>query len=453
MFLCRKNELANLSAAFNSGKKAAVLVYGKRRIGKSTLIKEASKSFKGVMANFLCVKSSFEGNLSLLCRTVALALGLPSSTQFDTLFDLFDFLKAQKKRILLVLDEYQYLKESKKESEVDSMMQAVIDSMGDNITLVLCGSYIAVMKELLQEGNPLFGRFALVQRIEEFDYYEAAKFYPNLPVREKIRFYSVFGGSPYVLSNLNYSKSLEENIVSLAIGQDALLRSYIENIMLKEIQKAYDVRILELIANGKKRYSEILSQLNMSDTGLLDKQLKNLIAMETIEKVFPINKPDDKKKVFYQIKDNFMRFYFAYIFAMDNLILKFGQKEFFKSCIARSLDTFISYRLEGIANQYFARKAKKGALKGVLDFGSYWYDDPQAGKNGQYDVVLKRADGYDFYEVKFLKTPMKLEQCKAEEAQVRSCVGLDCKNIGFVSSSGFSFKSRAYNLISGADLY
>ena len=256
MFVGRTKELSLLKEEFNSPKKSAVLVYGKRRVGKSTLIREASKDFNGLVINHLCVKSSFEGNLRLLCRSVCLSLGLPEMT-FSNLFDLFVFLSRQTQKILLVLDEYQYFKESRKELEVDSLMQNVVDNLPQNVKLVFCGSYISVMKELLQEENPLFGRFTAILQLEEFDYYESSLFYPNLPLREKIRFFSVFGGSPYVLSNLNYEKKLEENISRLLIEQNSLLRTYIENVMLREIQKAYDVRILEIVANGKKRYKEI----------------------------------------------------------------------------------------------------------------------------------------------------------------------------------------------------
>ncbi|MBE6349538.1 MAG: ATP-binding protein, partial [Spirochaetaceae bacterium] len=113
MFLGREKEIENLNSELLSQKKSVCLVYGKRRIGKSSLINEVAKTFDGVVINHLCIKSSYEGNLSLLCRSVALALNLPVSTNFATIFDLFDFLNSQNKKILVILDEYQYFKESK----------------------------------------------------------------------------------------------------------------------------------------------------------------------------------------------------------------------------------------------------------------------------------------------------------------------------------------------------
>ena len=89
----------------------------------------------------------------------------------------------------MIIDEYPYLKQTKKKNEVDSYMQAVIDRLPENVKLILCGSCITIMKELLAEDNPLFGRFSLIQHIHDFDYYDTSKFYPDFPVREKVAFY------------------------------------------------------------------------------------------------------------------------------------------------------------------------------------------------------------------------------------------------------------------------
>ena len=453
MFIGREKELAELKKQFGSDRRSVVLVYGKRRVGKTRLLEESLRDFDGIVVNHLCVKSSFEGNLRLLCRSVALSFGLSPSMTFSTVFDLFDFMKNQGKRVAVILDEYQYFKESGKDMEVDSVMQVIADSLPPHVKLVLCGSYITVMKELLGESDPLFGRFTSIIHLQEFDYLDAAGFCPDLPVREKIRFYSVFGGSPYVLSCLDYGQSPERNIIDLVLEPNSLLRTYIENIALKEIQKAFDIRILETIGNSRRRFNDICALTGFSDSSLLDKQLKNLLNMETVSKVAPINARDDKKKQFYEINDNLMRFYFSYVFSYDSLIFRFGPEEFFGNCIRDSLNTFISYRFEKIADQYLVRQARSGKLPGVQDFGTFWYDDRKNRRNGQFDCVLKYPDGYDFYEVKFYDSPMTRRECEEEERQVRTIADMVCRRIGFICSSGFSFEDGRYDLIEGKDLY
>ena len=455
MFIGRKKELEELTKELSSWKrKTAVLVYGKRRVGKSTLIREASKNFDGVVINHLCVSSTFEGNLELIYRSISEALFLPNM-QFESLFAMMDFLQTMDKKILLIIDEYPYLKQTKKKNEVDSYMQAVIDRLPENVKLILCGSYITIMKELLAEGNPLFGRFSLIQHIHDFDYYDASAFYPELAVRDKVAFYAVFGGCPYVLENLDVDVSLEDNIKRLLLPETGLIRSHIENIMLKEIQKTYDARILEALGNGKKKYTEIRDMLGNSETGLLDKQLKILLDMETISKTEPINRRNDKKKQFYEINDNLMRFYFSYIFGKAGTISRIGEEQYFSRNIEDVLIQFISRRFEGVVLEYFHRMSLLGKYLDIEDFGNYWYDDPVTKANGEFDCVIKRTgELYDFYECKYFDRPMTLEECDRENEQLNQMQGIKVSGIGFVCTGGFDFKNKGeYILLDGDMLY
>ena len=454
MFIGREKELRQLNAELSSWKrKTAVLVYGKRRVGKSTLLSEAAKSFEGVVINHMCVTSTFEGNMELIYQSVSEGLGLPN-IRFGSLFEMMDYLKTLDKKILLIIDEYPYLKQTKKKNEVDSYMQAVIDRLPENVKLVLCGSYITVMKELLEEGNPLFGRFSLIQHIRDFDYLDAAKFYPDLSVRDKVAFYAVFGGSPYVLENLDTGLTIRENIERLLLPETGLVRSHIENVMLGDIRKTFDARILEIIGNGKKRYSEIRDKIANSETGLLDKQLKILLDMETIQKTDPINRRNDKKKQFYEIVDNLMRFYFTFIFGKAGTIVRIGEEQFFNRNIDDVLEQFVSRRLEGIALQYFHRAAMRGLYPDIDDFGSYWYDDPATKTNCEFDCVIRRGEQYDFYECKYFDRPMTLEECHQEKEQLDSIKGITVSGVGFVCTGGFaSEKSDDFELIDGKTLY
>lgn len=455
MFIGREKDLKALSAELSTWKKkTAVLIYGKRRVGKSTLINEAAKVFDGIVVNHLCVMSTFEGNLELIYKSVSESLSLPN-IRFDSLFAMMDYLGSLEKKILLIIDEYPYLKQTKKKNEVDSCMQALIDRLPENVKLILCGSYITIMKELLAEDNPLFGRFTLIQHIHDFDYYDAAKFYPDLPVREKVAFYGVFGGSPYVLENLETDKSVKDNIIRLLLPETGIIRSHIENVMLKEIQKSFDARILESLGNGKKKYTEIREQLGSSETGLLDKQLKILLDMETIRKTEPINRRNDRKKQFYEITDNLMRFYFSFIFGTAGTITRIGEEQYYDRNIDRTLEQFIGRRFEGIVLQYFHRMAVQGKYPDIEDFGSYWYDDPVNKTNGEFDCVIKRTgDLYDFYECKYFDRTMTLEECEQEKEQLERIQGIEVTGIGFVCAGGFDCENKTvFILVDGDALY
>ncbi|MBQ8063992.1 MAG: ATP-binding protein [Clostridia bacterium] len=452
MFIGREKVLKELTEQLESKKKTAVLVYGKRRVGKTTLIAEAAKSFSGVVIEQLFTNSTLPGNIALFGATVCEALDLPP-VRFQTLNDIFEFLKSQKRDILVVMDEYQYLKQSGKKNEVDSFLQDIVDHLTPQVKVVLCGSYITIMKELLERENPLFGRFTHIVHLEEFDYYDAARFYPEASVRRKIANYAIFGGSPFVLENLEESRSLKENVVNLLLPETGLLRSYMENIILREIQKVYDIRIFEALGNGKKRYSEIQSLLGGDGNGLLDKQLKTLIQMESISKVAPINKQNDKKKQFYEITDNLMRFYFTFIFNRTGQISRLGEEAYYDAYIEPLLNQFISRRFEDQVRQYFGRVIRAGKRKDILDYGTLWYDDPKTRTNGEFDCVLETKSGYEFYECKFYRDPMGVRECEEEEVQMRNVPGVEPVKVGFVCSAGFAFSGSSYILIPGEELY
>ncbi len=455
MFIGREKELAALEKELGQWKKkTAVLVYGKRRVGKSTLIKKASESFDGIVINHLCVSSTIEGNMELLYKSVSEALSLPH-LRFDSIFSMFEYLGTLEKKILLIIDEYPYLKEAGKKNEVDSYMQRVIDTLPENIKIILCGSYISMMRELLGEDNPLFGRFSLIIHLKEFDYYESSLFYPFLPVRDRIAFYAVFGGCPYVLSNIDTEGTLKDNIISLLLPENGLIRSHIESIMLKEIRKSYDIRILETIKNGKKRYTEIRDSMKSAETGLLDKQLKILLDMDTINKTEPINRKSDKKKQFYEINDNLLRFYFSFIFGSTGTITRINEDQYYNRFVEKALNDFISRRFEDIALEYFHRMSGKEGFCDIEDLGTYWYDDPVTRTNEEFDCVIKRTgELYDFYECKYYEKPMTHEECMREKRQLAGIKGIEAAKVGFICSSGFDFTSKGgFILISGEDLY
>ena len=230
MFLGREKEVATLRSQLNDKGKTAVLVYGKRRVGKTTLITEAARSFDGKLISYMCVQSTLEGNLDLMSKSISVVLGIPE-VKFQTLKDIFDYLGKQNESFLFVIDEYQYLKQAGKKNEVDSYTQLIIDNLPANVKIILCGSYITIMKELMEEDNPLFGRFTEIMHIEGFDYYDAALFYPETTVRRKCENYAIFGGSPYVLSTIDSSISIKENIIRYLLPETSILRTYIENVI------------------------------------------------------------------------------------------------------------------------------------------------------------------------------------------------------------------------------
>jgi len=212
--------------------------------------------------------------------------------------------------------------------------------------------------------------------------------------------------------------------------------------------------ILDCLSNGKARYADIEKYVKPSSSGLLDKYLKSLLEMEIIEKVSPINKQEDSRKSFYQIRDNLTRFYFAYIFRNGSQLTRLGEDAFYDAYIAPSVDTFIAYRFEDVSRQYFSRLVKSGQRRDIYDIGTYWYDDPEHNASGEFDCVLKHKKDYSFYECKFRKKPLALSTCEKEEEQIARIVEpFHLNKIGFISLNGYAFESDQYDLITADEMF
>jgi len=170
------------------------LIYGRRRVGKSELVKQFIKESDVKSIYYECRQVTEASNIQGISEVVSEALNLPALgySSFESLMD-FIFSKAKDEKIIFVLDEYSYLRENTR--GIDSILQALIDKYREKsmLKLIILGSCVDIMKSLIAHSNPLFGRVDLVINLKQMDYYDSAKFYPAMSDEDKVRIYSVFG--------------------------------------------------------------------------------------------------------------------------------------------------------------------------------------------------------------------------------------------------------------------
>ena len=312
-FIGRTMELKRIRAALTMPR-GTVLLYGKRRVGKTTLIKEAIKPIDAVKILYTCMPIELSRNAEDLSAKAMEALGFPAM-RFSNFPALFDFLKTRSERIIVILDEYQDLKKKKEDGEyVDALFRTIIDDLGENISILLSGSAIRVMQELNKYDNPLYERFREEISLDELTYIEASEFYPDCPTRDKIIYYSVFGGMPLLNERIDPSLGVNENIIRLFVDQNGTAYSYAKSVLDIEASSINDAFIiLSRIGNGKMRYSEIETLLASESTRKqLSRTLKTLVDSKLIRKRQPINS-DSRKTAFYEISSNSLRFFLAYL--------------------------------------------------------------------------------------------------------------------------------------------
>ena len=444
-FIGRKDELKKLDKVIHADEMNFTLIYGRRRVGKSELVSQALSKSKVKKLYYECKQVAQESNVNGLSEIVSETMGLPKLgfTDIESLLN-YIFELSTKEKMVLVLDEYPYLRESVK--GMDSILQAVVDKYRRNskLTLIILGSYMEVMRSLLEHENPLYGRVDLTINLKQMDYYESSFFYPNYSVEDKVRIYSVFGGIPYYNRLIDDSKSVKENIIELIASPGARLENEVSMYLNAELSKIVNANeVFEALARGFSKYSDILSQSHVSSGPTLVDVLDKLIRMEVVARTAPINDSKNKKKIAYYICDNLSLFYYRYIFKYSSQMKIMDSDVFYKKYIEQDFDEYyVPHIFENICRQYLIRKNRAGEIEPVIEnVGKYYYDNPVKRTNGEFDIVTEDELGYAFYEVKFRKKPVSDEMINEEIEQVKA-TGLDCYKYVFFSRSGFSCEKR-----------
>lgn len=444
-FIGREEQLKKLDRVINTDELTFSLIYGRRRVGKSELVKQAVKRNNVKSFYYECKQVSEAGNAAGLGEIVSEIMGLPKLGFSDIEAVLkYIFELSVKEKIILVLDEYPYLRENIK--GMDSILQSLVDKYKDTskITLIILGSYVEVMRSLLEHSNPLYGRVDLTIDLKQMDYYESAYFYPNFSVEDKVRVYSVFGGIPYYNRLIDDSKSVKDNIIELIASSGARLENEVSMYLNAEISKITNANeVFEALSRGYTRYSDILSQSHVSSGPTLVDVLDKLMRMEVVVKTAPINDGNNKKKAGYYISDNLSLFYYRYIFKYSSQMKIMDSEVFYKKYIETDFEEhYVPHIFETICSQYLIRMNRLGNIEPVFEkIGKYYYDNPVEHTNGEFDVVTEDENGYVFYEVKFKKTPVTDEIIEKEINQVEA-TGLNCYKYVFISRSGFSCQQR-----------
>lgn len=457
MFYGRENQKKTLMNMIKKEEQMISLIYGRRRIGKSELIKQSLKETDVKSIYYECKQTSEQNNVDSLAEIIGDFFNFPKPS-FSSIEDLLHFLfkKSEEAPLILVFDEYPYLRENVK--GLDSILQSVIDQYKDtsHMKFIICGSYVDTMKELLSKQNPLYGRIDVTIDLKPMDYYESSLFYKDFSDEDKVRLYSVFGGVPYYNRLIDASMSVRENIINLIASPGARLENEVSMYLSSEISKITNANeVFEALAKGFSKYKDILDQSHVSSGPTLIDVLDKLIRMDVVKKEAPINDENNKKKAGYFISDNLSLFYYKYIFRNISRMNVMDAEVFYDKYINEDFETeYVPKIFEDICKQYLIRMNKAGKTEEIFEkIGKYYYDDPATKRNGEFDVVTLDDKGYIFYEAKFKKEPITESMIQEEIAQVDK-TGLSCYKYGFISKSGFCCEAANDRiLISLEELY
>lgn len=451
MFVGREEELALLREE-HIGK--AVMVYGKRRVGKTTLILKALEQCSYQTVYFECLKGTMQENINGLVQELVRVKVLPVPLAFSSPQDVFAYLNTLTQKMVVVVDEYTHLYAMNDSGVVDSVFQSIIDNRLSNIELILAGSHIGMMKDLLQERNPLYGRFATSIKLDEMNYLDAAKFYPDKSAYDKVAHYAVFGGSPFINQALNPAATLRDNIISTILNPMSPVYLYASQLVFSDNSlNVNSERIFSALGNDRKRYTEIEDALRVKKTGNLAKQIKTLTDLEILARSIPINKPNDNKKATYELNDNLLRFYYAFVYKNSSALQVLGAEAFYDEYVAPVLTHFIAHHFEDICREYFSLQVRSGRMNGVRSIGSYYLDTAVRCEIKEFPVSVELADGYAVYLPKYSAQPMTIDEIHGEAQRMEGVNDPGIKQLCFISINGFVEQEKPYIYLDDNDIF
>ena len=399
MFFGREKELLTLNKLYDENIFQMVVMYGRRRIGKTTLISEFISDKHAIFFTAQEVNDSI--NLSQFSKKIYSFFGAPEETgAFSSWNDAFSFLakKAKEKQFVLAFDEFPYAVSANR--SLKSILQTAIDHefKDTGLFLILCGSHMGFMEnEVLGYKSPLFGRRTAQIKLDGFDYYDAGKMLEGFSNEDKLKIYSCVGGTPHYLSQIKLNESFEENIKRLFFDISGYL--YNESMMLlqQELREpAMYNSIITSIAGGSSRLNEIAAKIG-EDSPKVSKYLQTLVNLQIVDKIYPFGEnPQNSRKGIYRIADNCYDFWYSFVFP-NKPEIESGNGDIIADTevFGERLSSYIGKPpFESICLQYFQRVNRLGKLPfTATSFGSWWGNDSVEKKQADFDVIaVNRTD-------------------------------------------------------------
>lgn len=389
-FIGREEELKALETAYLKDSFQMAVIYGRRRIGKTTLLRQFCKDKKAVF--FTAIKTTVERNVELFSQC-ALKTLVPemSMSSFRTLDDLCTFLgnQSQGERVIVVIDELPYI--ARKEESITSILQKHIDEQWQfgKMFLILCGSSISFMEdEVLSEKSPLFGRRTMQLRLDAFDYRQTALFCPSWSVYDQAIAYGLTGGVAKYITLFDENRTLEDNIVSLFFSKSGYLYEEADNLLTQEFRDVDGYsRIIETIASGANQVQEIADKSGIS-TANVSYCLKNLMETGIVERLQAITEEHNKKKTRYILTDGMLCFWYRFIpEAMDAIEIGKGE-QYYQHNVKPQLSSFMGGVFEKMCRHYTLEAGITGAFPcTVTRVGTWWGTNPDHREETDIDVV------------------------------------------------------------------
>ena len=445
LFIGRRKELSLLGEEFDASHASLGIIYGRRRVGKSTLIREAIGKRSHVLYQATRVTSSlnlegFKAEIARMLGTDELLAGIG-----DWLGVLHYLARAAERRsgLIVVLDEFPYLVDA--DPALPSIVQKFWDSGAPaavNLKLLLCGSIISQMQELLAERNPLYGRKTLSLDLAPLSLREAAAFVPRYAAEQKLMTFGVFGGMPFYLQFVKPEHSLQDNILRLLLTQTGSLVDEPVVLLQSELREvARYASVLAAIAGGCTKHGEIIGRIReISDSKALSPYLDKLERMRLIRVVKSLDAHPSERDRRYFVADPLIAFWYRFVQPnLSSIVQNFGP-EVWRHQISPHLNEFLGHVFEDICRAHAQQFSQERFSVPAQEIGRIWHADYDI------DVAGTLLDGSMLYgECKWWEKAVGenvLDELIQRASQAKYGRGNEKRHYALYARSGFTAALR-----------
>jgi len=457
MFINRDQELDDLERRYYKRSAELFVLYGRRRVGKTELLLQFCKDKRSIY--FLASQLKERDHLRQLIEIAQHVVDDPllQNLTFNDWESVLIYFaqKSQEERLVLVLDEFQYLCEDN--AALPSLIQCFWDLHGkdSNLFLILCGSQVSFMeREVLAERSPLYGRRTGQLQLTPLSYRDSGSFFPEYSSKEKIIIYGILGGIPAYLNRFTFrfsqhseqtsKRTIEQHIKEELLTPQGYLFDEVNFLLRMELRdpRTY-ASLLQAVAGGATRLNEISQRVGLETTNA-NKYLSVLRELGLIKRETPLTEraPQKSRKGTYKISDNYLNFWFRFILPNRSLIESGNADLVYQQMISPYLSDYLGSIFEDVCRQYIRFYWKEKLKVAPKQIGAHW------GSNLEIDVLTENIDGSHWFgECKWWEAPVGesvLNRLIEKATQVSDQWQQDPRYLLF-SASGFtdSLKKRA----------
>ena len=396
-FYCREEELRKLNKRYHAGDFECIIIYGRRRVGKTTLINEFCKDKPTIF--FSALNTTEIENLESLSKSIMNyeRPDMDVTPEFKTYDAALDELTAlsMHERIVFVIDEYLYLAKAK--PSISAMLQHIIDHKWNNskMFLILCGSSMSFMEnQVLGQESPLYGRRTGQFKIAPLDYKESAVFHPDLSTEDNALIYGITGGVPHYINKLGVKECVDEALLDNFFDRSSYLYEEPANLLKQELREpAIYNAIITAIAQGASRINDIALKTGQENS-VVSKYLGTLIDLSIVKKETPVTEKIGKKTI-YELADSFFRFWYRFVPANMSAIDSGRIQKSYANTIKKNLPDYMGLTFEHMCRDYLLYYEKDLPIE-LNQVGQWWGTDNKNKKQVQIDIVGTPVEGDEY---------------------------------------------------------